>query len=223
MHDLTYHRTMARITIIGGYGKVAMRLARILSQEGHEVTSWIRSSAQSFYVRETGAKPIIVNVEPLAAESMSVLLKGEDAVVWSAGAGGASPSRTRAVDQDAAIRSMEAARLAGLARYVMVSWFYSRPDHGVPSDIPFHHYAQAKAAADSRLQETELDWTILGPSRLTDEPGTGMIGVGGERGQVSRDDVAEVAAGVLSRPETIRKIIDFNNGTTPIGEALDSI
>src|SRR5699024_8254036 len=52
---------MARITISGGHGKVAMRLSRILAHQGHEVTSWIRSSAQSFSVHETGAKPIIVN------------------------------------------------------------------------------------------------------------------------------------------------------------------
>ncbi len=220
---MPYYRSMARITIIGGHGKVAMRLARILVQQGHEVTSWIRSSAQSFYVRETGAKPIIVNVEPLSAETMAGLLKGEDAVVWSAGAGGGDPRRTKAVDQDAAIRSMEAARIAGVSRYVMVSWFYSRPEHGVPSDIPFFHYAEAKAAADAHLQATDLQWTILGPSALTDDPGTGAIELGGEPSQVSRDDVAQVAAGVLARPETAGKIIDFNNGPTPIAEALDSL
>src|SRR5690625_7178925 len=93
---------MARISIIGGHGKVAMRLSRLLSHEGHEVTAWIRSSAQSFYVRETGAKPIIVNVEPLSAETMAGPFKGEDAVVWSAGAGGGDPRPTRAGAADAA-------------------------------------------------------------------------------------------------------------------------
>lgn len=213
---------MARITIIGGHGKVAMRLSRILTHQGHEVTSWIRSSAQSFYVRETGAKPIIVNVEPLSAETMAGLFKGEDAIVWSAGAGGGNPSRTYSVDRDAAMRSMDAARIAGVSRYIMVSWFYSRPDHGVPSDIPFFHYAEAKAAADSYLQGTDLDWTILGPSALTEDPGTGLIEIGGERSHVSRDDVAQVAAEVLDRPETIGKFIDFNNGSTPIDQALDA-
>ena len=200
-----------------------MRLSRLLSHQGHEVTAWIRSSAQSFYVRETGAKPIIVNVEPLSAETMAGLFKGEDAIVWSAGAGGGDPRRTRAVDRDAAIRSMDAAALAGVARYVMVSWFYSRPDHGVPSDVPFYHYAEAKAAADSYLQGTDLDWTILGPSSLTEDPGTGMIELDGERSQVTRDDVAQVAAEVLARPETIGKIINFNNGPTPIAEALGAL
>lgn len=215
---------MARITIIGGYGKVAMRLTRILVQQGHEVTSWIRSSAQTFYVRETGAKPIIVNVEPLSAETMSGLLKGEDAVVWSAGAGGGNPARTKGVDHEAAIRSMDAAKIAGVSRYVMVSWFYDRQKgHEVPSDLPFHHYADAKAAADAYLQETDLDWTILGPSSLTEDEGTGRVSLDGQASQVTRDDVAEVAAQVLAREDTARKVINFNNGSTPINEALDSL
>src|SRR5699024_3868536 len=70
---------------------------------------------------------------------------------------------------------------------------------------------------------TDLDWTILGPSSLTEDPGTGMIELDGERSQVTRDDVAQVAAEVLARPETIGKIINFNNGPTPIAEALGTL
>lgn len=215
---------MARITIIGGHGKVAMRLSRILAQQGHEVSSWIRSSAQSFYVRETGAKPLIVNVEPLLATTMEGFLRGEDAVIWSAGAGGGNPRRTDAVDHQAAIRAMAAAEAAGVKRFVMVSWFYdSLAGHGVSPDVPFYHYAEAKAAADTYLRGTNLDWTILGPSTLTDEPGTGLIDVGGQRGSVSRDDVALLAAEVLQRPETIGKTINFNNGSTPIADSLTNL
>lgn len=214
---------MARITIIGGHGKVALRLSRILSQQGHEVTSWIRSSAQAFYVRETGARPIMMSVEPLSAAAMAVLLEGEDAVVWSAGAGGGDPRRTRAVDQDGAIRMMDAAKIAGVSRFVMVSWFYDHTGHGVSPDIPFWHYAEAKANADAHLKGTDLEWTILGPSALTEDPGSGLIEIGGERSEVTRDDVAQVAAEVLARPATIGKIINFSNGSTPIAAALDGL
>lgn len=214
---------MARITIIGGHGKVALRLSRILSQQGHEVTSWIRSSAQAFYVREAGARPIMMSVEPLEAETMAVLLEGEDAVVWSAGAGGGNPRRTKAVDEDGAIRMMEAARIAGVPRFVMVSWFYDHAGHGVSPETPFWHYAEAKANADAHLKGTDLDWTILGPSALTEEQGTGLIEIDGERSEVTRDDVARVAAEVLERPDTIGKVINFSNGSTPITEALDAL
>lgn len=214
---------MANVTVIGGHGKVALRLLPLLIEDGHEVTAWVRNPAHVAEVAATGANVMEVDVEQLNTEEMVQRLRGKDAVIWSAGAGGGNPSRTYAVDRDAAIRSMEAAQEAGVRRYVMVSYFYNRPDHGVPQDNPFFAYAEAKATADAHLQSTSLRWTILGPSSLTDEPGTGRIetGDGVTASSVSRDDVAAVAAWVLGHPSTAGRIIDFNGGDTPIAEALE--
>jgi uncharacterized protein YbjT (DUF2867 family) len=213
---------MARVTIIGGHGKVALRLARLLSGRGDHASSWIRNGAHADEVRSTGATPVIADVEALDEIAMAQILRGQDAVVWSAGAGGGDPSRTYAVDRDAAIRSMTAAQDAGVRRFVMVSYFYDHDDHGVPKDSSFFAYADAKAAADAHLRSTGLDWTILGPSRLTDDPGTGRIetGAGVTASSVSRDDVAAVIAHVLSTPTAIRRTIDFNNADVPIPEAI---
>lgn len=164
---------------------------------------------------------MLADVEHLTTEELAETLRGHDAVVWSVGAGGGNPARTYAVDRDAAIRSMDAAAQAGVGRYVMVSYFTSGTDE-VPEDNPFRPYAEAKAAADEYLRGTSLEWTILGPGRLTLEPATGRIEVGraAEKGDVSREDVARVAAAVLERPETAGRFIAFNNGNTPIEEAL---
>jgi uncharacterized protein YbjT (DUF2867 family) len=213
---------MSRITIIGGHGKVALHLARILTGQGHQVSSLIRNPEHAAEVADTGAAPVVADVEQLGIKDMAAVIEGHDALIWSAGAGGGSPARTYAVDRDAAIRSMDAAQQAGVPRYVMVSYFGARPDHGVPRDDPFFPYADAKAAADSYLEGTFLSWTILGPSALTLDPGTGRIEVGEDlaAGRVSREDVARVAAAVLERPETAGRFIAFNNGSTPIEDAL---
>jgi uncharacterized protein YbjT (DUF2867 family) len=213
---------MARITIIGGHGKVALRLARLLSERGDHVSAWVRNGDHAGDVQAAGATPVVADVEVLTEEAMAEVLRGQDAVVWSAGAGGGNPARTYAVDRDAAIRSMSAAERAGVQRYVMVSYFYDRPDHGVPEDSSFFPYADAKAAADDHLRATRLDWTVLGPSRLTDEPGTGQIetGDGVTASSVSRDDVAAVVARVLVTPSTVRRTIDFNNGAVPVDDAI---
>src|SRR5215212_8239619 len=211
---------VTRVVIIGGHGKVALRLAALLSRSGHGVTSWVRNPDHVADVELTGASAVVADVERLDVDEMASLLSGQDAVVWSAGAGGGNPERTYAVDRDAAIRSMRAAESAGVRRYVMVSYFYSRPDHRVSPASAFFPYADAKASADEHLRTTGLDWTILGPSGLTDEPGTGLIETGDGTGKssVSRDDVAAVAAYVLSDSTTIGQTIDFNNGSTPIAE-----
>ncbi|GAA1805077.1 NAD(P)H-binding protein [Agromyces neolithicus] len=211
---------MARIVLIGGHGKVALRLERLLADRGDEVESLIRNPDHAADVAAAGANPVVADIETLDVDGLAGLFSGRDAIVWSAGAGGGNPARTRAVDRDAAIRSMTAAEQAGVRRYVMVSYFDS-PDHSVPETHSFHAYAEAKAAADEHLATTALEWTILGPSSLTlDEP-TGMIDTGAsESRSVSRADVAAVAAAVLQNPATIGRTIRFNSGDTPIAVAI---
>lgn len=215
---------MSRIAIIGGHGKVALQLSRILSNEGHTVTSFIRNPEHAPEVTSTGAAPVVLDVEKSTTAEIASELDGHDAVVWSAGAGGGNPERTYAVDRDAAIRSMDAAAQAGVARYVMVSYFGAGPNHGVPEDNSFHAYAEAKAAADEYLRATDLDWTILGPGTLTSIPGSALIEVDPGDTNVtkatSRANVALVAAAVLELPETVRRTIEFRDGTVPVMEAL---
>ena len=211
---------MSRIVVIGGHGKVALHLARILTERGDEVTSVFRNPEHTEEVATTGAGPVIADIETLDTDALAELLAGHDAVVFSAGAGGGNPARTYAVDRDAAIRVIDAARQAGVRRFVMVSYFGAGPDHGVAKDNPFFAYAEAKAAADAHLRASGLDWTVLGPGRLTLEPATGRIAVGAGN-EVSREDVARVAAAVLNeRTSAIGRTIEFNNGDLPIAEAL---
>jgi uncharacterized protein YbjT (DUF2867 family) len=218
---------MSRIAIIGGHGKVALHLARILKDRGDEVTSVFRNPDHADEIAATGARPAVADIENLDTGALADLLAGHDAVVFSAGAGGGDPARTYAVDRDAAIRVIDAAGQAGVRRFVMVSYFGASPDHGVSQDNSFFAYAEAKAAADAHLRASDLDWTVLGPGRLTLEPATGKIAVGaddrregGEASGVSREDVALVAAAALHDDSTIRRTIDFNNGDLPIPEAL---
>ncbi|WAC92781.1 SDR family oxidoreductase [Mycobacterium sp. Aquia_213] len=211
---------MARIIVFGGHGKVALQLARILTERGDGVSAVFRNPDHSDDVAATGAKPVIADIEQLDTDALADLLPGHDAVVFSAGAGGGDPARTYAVDRDAAIRVIDAAAQAGVKRFVMVSYFGAGPNHGVPQDDPFFAYAEAKAAADTHLRDSELDWTVLGPGRLTLEPATGRIVVGQGKGSVSRADVALVVAAALADDSTIRRTIEFNNGDIPIAEAL---
>ncbi|HSS23775.1 MAG TPA: SDR family oxidoreductase [Mycobacterium sp.] len=211
---------MARVIVIGGHGKVALQLAQILTERGDEVSSVFRNPDHTDDVAATGAKPVNADIEQLDTHALTDLLVGHDAVVFSAGAGGGNPARTYAVDRDAAIRVIDAAAQAGVRRFVMVSYFGAGPDHGVPQDDPFFAYAEAKAAADAHLRASDLDWTVLGPGRLTLEPATGRITVGQGKGEVSRADVALVVAAALADDSTIRRTIEFNNGDIPIAEAL---
>lgn len=218
-----------RITVIGGHGKVALLAAPLLVQAGHEVVSVVRNPDHVADVAATGAEVRVADVETMDTDALTDLVAGSDLVVWSAGAGGGNPERTYAVDRDAAIRTIDAAGRAGVPDFVMVSYFGAGPDHGVPQDEPFFAYAEAKAGADEHLRASDLRWTILGPSGLTLEEPTGRIEVGPEdstgdgsgKGTVSRANVARVIAAVVAdRDATARRTIEFNDGETPIEEAI---
>jgi uncharacterized protein YbjT (DUF2867 family) len=218
---------MTRIAIIGGHGKVALELSKVLAADGQDVTSFFRNPDHASDVEATGATPVVLDVENATTAEIAEALAGHDAVVWSAGAGGGNPDRTYAVDRDAAIRSIDAAAESGVGRYVMVSYFGAGPDHGVPEDNPFFHYAEAKAAADSHLRGTSLDWTILCPGALTDKPGNGLVDVhrneAWESAETARANVALVAAAVLELPASVGRTIGFRDGSLPIAAALEAM
>lgn len=220
---------MGSIAIIGGHGKIALLLAKQLAAQGHQVRSLFRNEDHAPEVAATGATPIVADVEQLDVPALSELLKGVDTVVWSAGAGGGNPARTYSVDRDAAIRSMNATAELGIERYIMVSYFGASTDHGVPEDNSFFAYAEAKAAADQYLRGTGLKWTIAAPSSLTDGEPTGRIGIRGPQGDdlesasVSRADVAAVVAALIPADNTIGAMVQFNNGETPIADAVAEV
>jgi uncharacterized protein YbjT (DUF2867 family) len=214
---------MSNVIVFGGHGKVALHLSRLLSERGDRVTSVFRNPDHADEVAATGADPVVGDIEALGVSELAALISGHDAVVFTAGAGGGNPARTYAVDRDAAIRTVDAAGQAGTRRYVMVSYFGARPDHGVPEDNSFYPYAEAKAAADAHLRASDLDWTILGPSGLTLDAPTGCIDVAAETSAtVARADVAAVIAAVLADGSTVRRTIRFNTGDVPIAEAIAS-
>lgn len=210
-----------KVFIFGGHGKIALLLAQELVGKSVQVVSVIRNPEHEGDIIAVGAEPLVADLEQLDAAGIAALLTGADALVWSAGAGGGSPERTYAVDRDAAERSMDAAKIAGVARYVMVSYFGASTNHGVPEGDSFYAYAEAKAAADAYLRASELDWTILAPSALTNDNGSGNVDVHAiESGSVSRANVAFLAAAVLGDDATIGKTIRFNDGDEDVATAL---
>ena len=214
-----------KVLLIGGHGKVARLLIPVLADRSHTVTAVVRNPRHRDDATADGATPIVADVEAMDVDALTALVRGHDAVVWSAGAGGGNPARTYAVDRDAAIRTIDAASAAHVDRFVMVSYFGAGPDHGVPQDDPFFPYADAKTAADAHLEASELAWTVVRPSRLTDDAATGRIETsrtGARKGSVSRGDVALVVAEVLERPALAGSVVEFNTGPTPITEELDS-
>ena len=221
---------MSKVMIIGGHGKVAQLATPLLVQAGHTVTSIIRNPDQEDTIRTLGADPKILDIESATRDDFAEAFRGQDAIIWAAGAGGGNPTRTYAIDRDAAIASIDAAQQVGVKRYIMISYLGSSLEHEVPSDHAFYPYAQSKAIADDHLMQSELDWTILGPGALTLEyPSKKIRRVGrmasenlaeGENRDTSRANVAQAILAALTSDKSIRTVVDFVDGDTPINEVF---
>jgi len=206
------------ITIVGGYGKIAMHLHPILKEKGHEIRAIIRKTEQAGDLREAGAEPVICDIEE--HDDISDAVGDADAVVFAAGAGpGSGAERKWTVDRDGAIKLIEAAKRNGIARYVMISAMGLDEPRG---NEVFRVYQKAKAEADEALQKSGLDYTIIKPGRLTNEPGTGKVALAPdlESGEIPREDVAAVLAEILETPETAGLTLDLVSGDISVEEAV---
>ncbi len=210
------------VAIAGGHGKIALRLTRRLADRGETVISLIRKPDHAEDVRARGGRPIVCDLEHAAVAEIARAVSGADAVVFAAGAGpGSGAERKLTMDRDGAIKLLEAARAAGVARYLMVSSVGAEdPPDG---DDVFSTYLRAKAQADEALLASDRDWTIVRPGGLTDEPGSGLVRIDSEplRGTIPRDDVAAVLDALRRRDDAAGRILYVNSGEEPIEQALD--
>jgi uncharacterized protein YbjT (DUF2867 family) len=210
------------VAVAGGHGKVALRLLRILSERGDRALGLIRNPDHASDLEAVGATPVGTDLENLDPDAIATSISGCDAVVFAAGAGpGSGPARKRTVDYGGAVKLIDACKSAGVRRYLMVSAMGVRdPAARGPEMRPYY---EAKLEADRALAASGLDYTIVRPGRLTDDPGTGLIEAAESLdrfGAIPRDDVAATLAGCLDADNTIGKSFDLLGGETAIPDAL---
>ena len=211
------------VLVAGGHGKVALRLLGLLAAQGHRARGLIRDPGQAADLGARGAVAVLGDLE--ADTDLAGYVQGADVVVFAAGAGpGSGPERKRTVDLGGAVKLADAALAVGVRRYVMVSSIGAdRPQAASGGMRP---YLEAKAEADRHLMASGLDYTIVRPGSLTDDPGSGRVRVStdlGHRGAIPRDDVAAVLAAVLDAPNTVGVTFEVFGGDLPVAEAVRSL
>ncbi|UPK73570.1 SDR family oxidoreductase [Nocardioidaceae bacterium SCSIO 66511] len=213
------------VAIAGGHGQIALHLERELAAAGHTSTAIIRNPDHADDVRAAGAEPVVLDLEKATATELAEAINGADAVVFAAGAGpGSGSDRKATMDRDGALLLIAAAQLTATMRYVMISAMNA--DAGDPdSDDVFQVYLAAKGAADAALRESELDWTVVRPGRLTNDPATGRVKLADSvsPGEVTRADVARVIARTLVESGTIGTTFEVVGGETPIEDAVRAV
>ena len=212
------------VAIAGAHGQIALRLARLLAAQGDRVTGLIRNPDHATEVSRAGAAPVLCDLERVSVEEIATAIKGADAVVFGAGAGpGSGADRKLTMDRDGATKLLRAATTASVPRYLMISGAgVENPPDG---DEVFAVYLRAKAEADTAVEASDREWTILRPGGLTDDAGTGSVRIGSApfSGPVPRDDVASVLAHLLTDSRSAGRVLYLSSGAQSIEQALDEV
>ena len=221
-----------KVVIAGGHGAVARLTGRRLVELGHDVLGVVRDPSHVADLTEDGMSAAVLDLERARTAELAQLLAGADCVLFAAGAGpGSGSARKDTVDRGAAVLLADAAVLAGVRAYLLVSstGVEAVRDGAVPdgTDEVFLAYLRAKLAAeDDVLARPELDVVVVRPGHLTDDAATGRVRLRPDArpGDVTRADVAEVLAALVERAETAplprRTVLELVAGGTPVDEAV---
>ncbi len=214
-----------RVAVVGGNGQIARLLHPMIVAAGHTPVALVRKESQRADLEDLGAEVRLLDLETSDVAGYQEAFTGCSAVVFAAGGGGdGSIERKRSVDLEGSTKSIEAARSAGIRRFVQISAI------GVDDELPddtaevWKAYVEAKRDADAALRESGLDWTILRPGRLTDDAPTGMVQLGTdvERAEIPRGDVAAVVVAALLEDAASGHQWNLVSGSTSIPDAIPS-
>jgi uncharacterized protein YbjT (DUF2867 family) len=208
-----------KVLVIGANGNTGARVVRQLAASAHDPVAMIRDPGQRPRFDEMGVPTVLADLEYPIDHAVG----GCDAVIFAAGSGSKTgKDKTVLVDHIGAIRSMVAAQVNGARRYVMLSSI----NNDINSQSPIAHYHKAKAHADNHLRETDLDYTIVCPGRLTDDAGTGRVAVSPDlrgSGKTSRESLATALVMCLDLENTIGESFSLLDGDEEIGAGLRAV
>lgn len=213
------------ILVVGANGQIGKHLVKLIQENGDQARALIRKEEQAAYFKELGAETAIVNLED-EIDAIANATEGVDAVVFTAGSGPKTgKDKTLMIDLDAAVKTIQAAEKVNVKRFIMISSFDTSREAIQAAPESFAPYVVAKHYADEWLLNTDLDYTIIHPGMLTNNPGTNRVNLGAsvERGEVPREDIAKVIYASLKNDTTIGKRFRAVGGQTPVEEAIQSV
>ncbi|MGM0852482.1 MAG: SDR family oxidoreductase [Bacillota bacterium] len=212
------------LAVVGANGQIGKQVIRLLIESSeHTPRAIVRKKEQAQAFEQDDVQSSLVDLEGTVDE-ITHGLKGADAVVFTAGSGGKTGAdKTLLIDLDGAVKTMEAAKQAGIDRFIMVSALQAHNRENWNESLK--PYYVAKHFADRALEQSGLTYTIIRPGGLLNEAGTGKVTAGENlsRGSIPREDVAGTIVASLDEERTCNKGFDLISGNDGIEEAVRNV
>jgi uncharacterized protein YbjT (DUF2867 family) len=210
-----------RIIVIGGHGRTGILVVEKLVAAKHSVLATIRNPKHMIDLAKLGAESIVLDLEKSPFGDFVTAFEGADAVVFAAGSAAGESS---ALDRSGVVRTLRAAKKAGVKRYVSISSIGASTGlstRGMSEEMK-DYYRQKRAAAKA-IRGSDLDWTIIEPGELTDAPGTGKVSLSETalpEAAIPRADVAAVTVAAVEEPRTAGHAYQLTAGKSTVAAAL---
>jgi putative NADH-flavin reductase len=207
-----------KLVVLGATGATGLEIVRQAIEHGHFVTAFVRSPERlkSFRDRIT-----IMQGDLLNSAELERVIKDHDAVVSGFGPRVPISKNDAHLLEQFAVALANAMLHAGVKRAVVESVAFLFRDTIVPpayllGRLLFPGIVADASAMERVFRESELDWTIVRPPRLTNKPYTGKYRV--REGHlprlgftISRADVANFMLKAVENHVSSRKIVGVCN------------
>jgi uncharacterized protein YbjT (DUF2867 family) len=209
---------MERVLVVGATGQTGKRIIEILnSSSTFEPYAMIREEDQRQMFEDMDVETVMGDLE----KDVEQTVQGMDKVIFAAGSGGETgEEKTIAIDQNGAIKMIDASIKAKVKKFVMLSSMGAdKPE----SNKDLKVYLEAKQNADEHLKNSGLAYTIVRPGALNDDLGLAKVKLAeklDESGEISRDDVAFLLVMSLADPLVKNKTFEALEGKESIKNAI---
>jgi putative NADH-flavin reductase len=209
-----------RVAIIGANGGIGRKVVELALQQGHFVRAVVRNPANLIL---THPNLEIQRGDVMDLESLRPLFENVDVVTCVVGKNSAKETTLYSKGNENVLQAME---MTGVRRvfFISASGIEVNPTHSlimrlatrfILQKILKHMYADLERM-EKMVKNSTLDWTIVRPPRLTDEPITSKYRVSINRPldnpwTISRSNVAHYIVHHLTTAETFRSTIEISD------------
>ena len=223
VNEDTSAASAVRVFIFGITGRVGRMLATRLRARGASVSGLTRSLPDPA-LHADGVTTVTGELGVATTEEITSMISDWDVIVFAAGSNAGAQSVTNDIDDAALQRVSDAVMASPGKRLILLSVLPEAWRERQLSDDEEHYFA-VKKRAEVALTRQPIDWVILRPSLLTDDPGRGTVALGPAElhDEITREDVAAVLEALVLEPTINRRILEVNTGPTAISEAVGRV